>query len=67
MEANVAECKTCHKKMLKIVTKTIGKNKLFVNEFGELWNGRQCAGCNRDRLKTYMRNKRNVIHILPPQ
>lgn len=56
--SDIVECKNCHKKQLKITSSISGKNKLYRNESGELWNGKQCSECNRERLRLHMKEKR---------
>lgn len=58
-EANIAECKTCKDKKVRILTSYWGKNKRFVDEHNKLWNGKQCPLCNKDRAKNAMKTLRN--------
>jgi hypothetical protein len=62
MESNLRICKTC--RVLK--TRTLAgkysiKDKKYVDETGSSWNGSNCPGCNKERLKNHMRTKRTKV------
>lgn len=35
-----------------------GRNKRFVNDDGEQWNGRKCPDCQKSNSKTHIKQKR---------
>lgn len=58
-EQDVVICKTCEQPRLRIFSKKVGKNKVFVDKGGNPWNGTKwCGSCNLVRIRQYMEKLR---------
>lgn len=58
-ETNVKECKVCKEKKLRILYgKFPSMDNKYVDEKGDLWSGRTCPPCNKERIKNKMKDMR---------
>lgn len=59
MEANRTACKVCVQVKMKIHNENFANgDKKYVDENGELWNGRTCPQCHRQKQMLNQRKKR---------
>jgi hypothetical protein len=60
-EQNMTECRICKQLKLRIQDgKYNTKDKRWKDSTGGLWNGHYCPDCNRERIKSKMRLKRQA-------
>lgn len=57
----LANCKICLKVKVRNPAGTFsnGKDKRYVNEHGKMWNGKCCADCQADKMRSHMKAKRS--------
>lgn len=59
-EIDVSQCRKCGKLEVRRQDGYFpdGRNKRFVNAEGDQWNGRKCPGCQKDKSKEHIKQKR---------
>jgi ssDNA-binding Zn-finger/Zn-ribbon topoisomerase 1 len=58
-DRDIRTCKVCGQNKVRLLAGMFDKrNKKFVDEDGNVWNGRTCPPCNTQRIAEAMRIKR---------
>lgn len=58
-ETNLSTCRACNLVKVRILAgKFDSKNKKYVDENEQLWSGKYCPPCNKERIRNYMKELR---------